>query len=214
MTKLHENRQLILEHAIELAGKTGWTVALLEKAAKAAGLAETYGQVAFPQGLPELIDFYGTDLNERMLKKTDMKAFHALKVRERIEAAVMARLELYEGRKAAVSELLKYYSHPLHGLSAVKNLARVSDTIWRAAGDSSTDFNYYTKRLLLGGVYSSTLLFWLGDDSKGMAATREFLRRRIQNVMEFQKVKGSVVGAAQKASKAAEDWLPRLRFKD
>jgi ubiquinone biosynthesis protein COQ9 len=59
-------------------------------------------------------------------------------------------------------------------------------------GDTSTDFNWYTKRATLSGVYGSTVLFWLGDDSPGHAATWEFLDRRIADVMQIEKFKAAL----------------------
>jgi ubiquinone biosynthesis protein COQ9 len=64
--------------------------------------------------------------------------------------------------------------------------------MWYAAGDKSTDFNFYTKRATLAGVYSATLLYWLNDRSAGSEATWAFLDRRIDNVMAFEKLKSQV----------------------
>jgi ubiquinone biosynthesis protein COQ9 len=214
MTTLTANRHKILTHAIELAGENGWNEALLGKAAIRAGFKETYGRAAFPEGITELTDLYVQHCTDQMLKKIDTKKFQTLKIREKIETAIMARIELYAEHKDAVRELLKFYRLPQYAFHGMTNLGRTADAIWRAAGDSSTDFNYYSKRFILSGVYSTTLLYWLKDDSSDMQPTREFLKRRIQNVMEFEKVKGSLKAASGKMGKFVEDILPRLRHKD
>ena len=69
--------------------------------------------------------------------------------------------------------------------------------MWRAAGDTAADFNFYTKRLLLSGVYTATLMFWINDESDDCEATWAFLDRRIGNVMEIEKAKAR-----------AKRWLP------
>ena len=75
---------------------------------------------------------------------------------------------------------------------AATTLWRTVDAIWYAAGDTATDFNYYTKRGLLAGVYSATVLYWLEDKSEGQAATWEFLDRRIADVMRVPQILGSL----------------------
>ena len=69
---------------------------------------------------------------------------------------------------------------------------RTVDAMWRAVGDTSTDFNFYTKRGILAGVYSSTLLRWFTDQSEGESETNQFLAGRIENVMQFEKFKAQV----------------------
>ena len=81
---------------------------------------------------------------------------------------------------------------------AAKCLYRTVDAIWYAAGDTSTDYNFYTKRGLLAGVYSSTVLYWLNDDSEGAVATWAFLDRRIADVMKVPKLIGKVSGLTGK----------------
>jgi ubiquinone biosynthesis protein COQ9 len=67
-----------------------------------------------------------------------------------------------------------------------------------AAGDVSTDFNFYTKRAILACVYSATLMRWFTDDSENESATDAFLAARIANVMRFEKFKGRVREQAKK----------------
>ena len=67
-----------------------------------------------------------------------------------------------------------------------------ADAIWTALGDTSDDVNWYTKRATLSAVYSAAVLFWLGDQSPNQSATSDFIDRRIENVMEFEKVKSKI----------------------
>jgi ubiquinone biosynthesis protein COQ9 len=81
---------------------------------------------------------------------------------------------------------------PPHAATGVKLLYRTVDRMWRAVGDTSTDFNFYTKRAILSGVYSATLMRWFTDHSKDEAETHAFLDARIENVMQFEKFKAQV----------------------
>ncbi len=110
---------------------------------------------------------------------------------ERIAAAVRFRLEAVPD-KELVRRGMTLFSLPTHAADGAKALWQTCDLIWDTLGDSSEDVNWYTKRATLSGVYSSTLLFWLGDDSPDHQKTWEFLDRRIDNVMQFEKIKAQV----------------------
>ena len=87
---------------------------------------------------------------------------------------------------------------------------RSADLMWRIAGDTSTDFNHYTKRMTLGAVYGSTLLAWLDDQSEGWADTAAFLDRRIDDVMKFEKFKADWRGSSEASQRLAIPWPPSL----
>ena len=113
-----------------------------------------------------------------------------MKIRERIRTAVTTRLELLKANKEAARRAAAFLTLPPHVSMGAKLLYRTVDTIWRAIGDTSTDFNFYTKRAILAAVYSSTLMRWFTDDTE--TATQEFLAHRIDNVMQFEKLKADI----------------------
>ena len=84
-----------------------------------------------------------------------------------------ARIGAVVAHREAVRRALTYLAQPQHGGRGLKCLYRTVDEMWYAAGDRATDFNFYTKRLTLAGVYSATLLFWLDDASEDSEATWE-----------------------------------------
>lgn len=122
---------------------------------------------------------------EEALAQADMTG---LKFRDKVALAVRLRLE------AADPEIVRrgaaLFALPQHAATGSKLIWETADRIWRALGDTSTDFNWYTKRMTLSAVYSATVLFWLADGSEGHADTWDFLGRRIENVMQFEKLKG------------------------
>lgn len=186
----HAKKQIVTAFLAEAAFH-GWNDESLKKSCKSLGYEYSYSRALFPAGASEIADYYLHQVNSEMRERLSKAHLPALKIRERIKQGVLIRLKITEADKAAIKSLLAFFSQPSHAPKAVRSLAALSDTIWRAAGDTSTDYNYYTKRLLLSGVYSSTLLFWLNDTSPNHAETETFLDRRINDVMQIEKVKKS-----------------------
>lgn len=121
-------------------------------------------------------------------------------------AAVRFRLEAVSDREA-VRRAAALLALPPYAMDGARAMWTTADRIWNTLGDASRDVNWYTKRATLTGVYSSTVLFWLGDDSDGYADTWAFLDRRIDDVMQFEKVKAKVNGnVALKPLLAGPQW--------
>jgi ubiquinone biosynthesis protein COQ9 len=116
-----------------------------------------------------------------------------LRFRDRVAFAVRKRLELATHHKEAVRRGTTLFALPIYAADGAKAVWGTADAIWDTLGDQSQDYNWYTKRSILSAVYSSTVLFWLGDESEGQEATWAFLDRRIDNVMQFEKVKGATL---------------------
>ena len=129
-----------------------------------------------------------------MLANLERRDLAKMRVRDRITMGVRVRLELLAPYREAVGRGLSFLALPIHTPLAAKCLYRSVDAIWRAAGDTSTDYNFYTKRLLLSGVYSSTVLFWLNDRSPDRVETWSFLDRRIENALRLGGTLGKMAG--------------------
>ena len=100
---------------------------------------------------------------------------------------------------------------PPNATTGVKLLYNTVDAIWRAVGDTSTDFNFYTKRAILAGVYSTTLMRWFSDTGEDEEITNAFLQRRIDNVMQFEKFKAQVRERASGLPSLSEILNPKRR---
>lgn len=179
----------------------GWTDRTLRDGAAAAGHDPGDAVRAFPGGGVDAVAHFSDWADRRMLAvlESESDTFGAMRVRDRITRAVRVRLEILEPHREAVRRamtVLAMRGGP--GLSA-RLLYRTVDAMWRAAGDTATDFNFYTKRGLLAGVQSATLLYWLGDRSEDHGATWAFLDRRIADVMRLGKVIGRAKGLADRA---------------
>lgn len=152
----------------------------------------------FPGGGLDVLAFLSERADVRMVEALEKAGIGTLKIRERIKLAVRTRIELHTGPKETARRALALLALPLNAPLGLKLLYKTVDAMWYAAGDTSADFNFYTKRATLAGVYSSTLLYWLNDRSPDDQATWEFLDRRIENVMSFEKFKAR-----------AKDWPRR-----
>jgi ubiquinone biosynthesis protein COQ9 len=182
-------KEKLLKAALPDATFDGFTDSLLAKAGKTAGLDAGDVKRLFPEGGLSLIAFYSLWADGEMEKLLGAMDLAKMKVRERIAAAVLARLSVVKPHKEAARRAAATLSLPMHAGTAAKLLYHSVDAMWRAVGDTSTDFNFYTKRGILAGVYGATLLRWFNDDSEDEKTTRDFLAARIENVMQFERFK-------------------------
>lgn len=196
---LNEKRAL-LEAMLVHVPFDGWSSKALALAAKDCGFDAGLVSRAFPEGAVAALDFWVTETDGAMLRALESRDLAAMKVRDRIRTAILTRLEMVAPHREAVRRALNLEALPQHAPRALRQLYRTVDAIWYAAGDTATDFNFYTKRLLLAGVYSATLLRWLDDKSEGFTATAAFLDRRLADVMRIEKAKGKLRQLASRLS--------------
>ena len=182
-------KNTVLAAALPDAAFDGFTDAMLAKAGKSAGVDADALARLFPEGPLSLIEFYSHQADGEMEKLLAAMDLQSKKIRERIAAAVLARLSVLKPHKEAARRAGATLSLPMHAALAAKLMYRSVDAMWRAVGDTSTDFNFYTKRGILAGVYGATLLRWFNDAGEDESATQEFLAARIENVMQFEKFK-------------------------
>ena len=167
----------------------GFTDGTLAKATREAGLDAVQTARIFPYGVASLLEAMSTIADADMEARLAAMDIAAMRIRERIATAIATRLAVLKPHKEAARRATAMLSLPMHLPLAATLLYRTVDAMWRAVGDSSTDFNFYTKRGILAGVYSSTLIRWFNDHSDDGGETSEFLAARIENVMQFERVK-------------------------
>jgi ubiquinone biosynthesis protein COQ9 len=179
----------IIQAAIPLVPFDGWAQATLNAAALAAGYKKTDAIRVFPGGAVDAAEQFLRSYDAAMLDTLAGYHLPTMKIRQRIATAVRLRLEAMEPAREAVRKAVALLAQPFHVHRALKGLYATTDAIWHATGDTSTDFNFYTKRLLLAGVYSTTFIYWLDDKNPGHEDTWAFLDRRIEDVMKIEGVK-------------------------
>jgi len=184
-----EMREAVLARALPHAAFDGFTDSVLQKAGDEAGVTKTDLARLFDDGPISLVEFYSTSTDAEMEKRLAATDLKAMKIRERIATAVKTRLAILKPHKEAARRAASLLSLPMHAALGAKLVYRTVDAMWRAAGDTSTDFNFYTKRGILAGVYGATAMRWFNDTSEDETQTSEFLAARIENVMQFEKFK-------------------------
>lgn len=189
----------------------GWSDKALARAAEELGVPADRARLAFPGGAAQMIDAWFDAVDKTMVDAFPPERIAALKVRERIRDLILFRLEAAAPYREALRRALAVLAMPQNALEAGRLAWRSADRLWRLAGDEASDFNHYSKRIILIGVYGSTSLVFLDDESEGMADTRAFLDRRIEGVMRFEKAKGRWRASAGHRPSLSR-FLGRLRY--
>ncbi|WP_281993081.1 COQ9 family protein [Sulfitobacter geojensis] len=188
---MSDPKDLLLDAALPHVAFDGWTEATFNAALADSGIDGAVARAICPRGAVDLAVAYHHRGDAQMLAALKAEDLSEMRFRDRIAHAVRLRLEAAED-KEAVRRGTTLFALPHYAPDGAKLIWGTADHIWDALGDTSDDFNWYSKRMTLSGVYSATVLFWLGDTSDGHAATWAFLDRRIDNVMQIEKLKAQV----------------------
>ena len=187
----------------------GWTKKAVDSAAARLGVDPAQARLAFPKDQAGMIDAFVQAVDRAMAERLPPEKLKGMKIREKIRTLIWTRLEIMAPAREAVRRALAVLAMPQNVPLAIRIGWRTADLMWRLAGDTSTDYNHYTKRMTLGAVYGSTLLAWLDDDSEGWSETAAFLDRRIENIMEFERWKAGWRGQEHFS---VSRFLGRLRY--
>lgn len=209
---LDEVRAYLAPHLAAQAAFDGWNETAILAAAEAAGVDADLARLSFNAGPVDMIDAWFEAVDAQMAAKYSTEELGEMKIRQRIKALVEARLEALEADREGLRRALAILAAPPHLRKAAKMGWRAADKMWRLAGDTATDYNHYTKRALLSGVYGSTISVFLDDESEDFANSRAFLDRRIENVMQFEKVKAKVTGRGGERFSMAR-FVGRMRYR-
>ncbi len=199
---LDEIRDALAPRLAANAAFDGWNDIAVESAAMELGVDADIAKLAFKGGAMTLIEAWIGSVDAEMARRLPPERINAMKIRDRITALVVTRLEIAAPDREGQRRSLAIMAMPQNIPTATRIGWRSADRMWRLAGDTATDFNHYTKRMTLSAVYASTLAIFVNDESDDFADTRAFLDRRIDNVMQFEKVKAQ--------AKSRQDMLPSL----
>lgn len=188
---LSETRAALVAAALPHVVFDGWSTATFNQALTDSGADAALARLACPRGALDLALACHRQGDQAMLDRLQAEPLGAMRYSEKVAAIVRFRIEA-AGDREVVRRGVTFFAMPAHAAEGAAAIWRTVDLIWKALGDRSDDLNWYSKRAILSAVYSSTLLFWLGDDSPGHQNTWAFLDRRIANVMQFERLKGGV----------------------
>ncbi len=203
-------KDAVLAAALPHAAFDGFTDTVLTRAGQEAGVSAADLARLFEGGPIGLVAYYSEWADARMEERLAAMDLGAMKIRARIAAAVKARLAVLAPNKEAARRAGALLSLPIHAALGARLVYRTVDAMWRAAGDTATDFNFYTKRGILAGVYGATAMRWFNDTSDDEKATDDFLAARIENVMQFEKFKAKAKEALSGFPMFA-DWTKKTK---
>ena len=200
-------RNAVLNAALPEIAFDGWSEDVLARAGKAAGIDDNSLHLAFSGGVGDLIAAFSKSGDAAMLAA--LEAPGDMKIRDRIRHGVRVRLEADADHREAARRAAGWLSLPGRQSLSGRLVYATADHIWHWAGDTATDHNHYSKRLILSGVLGATRLVWFGDESDGNEKSWAFLDRRIENVMQFEKAKAKWA-AATDGKTPFSDFLGKL----
>ena len=193
-------REALVEAMLPDVAFDGWSRPALRAAARRIGIPAAEALALFPNGAASLVACFSRWADRRMLDQLGTLPLDQPRVAERIARAIITRLEVIAPWREAVRRALSVLVLPQHTPLGLRLLYETVDAAWYGAGDSATDFSFYTKRVTLAAIYAATLLYWLEDSSPDFADTRAFLDRRLAAV--------AVIGRARQRLETAVERLP------
>ena len=175
----------------------GWTWEAMEQGAadinfekkKTSSLRIKIFKDLFKNGPIDFIDIFSEIIDLEVKEIYNLIELKPERVPEKIKKIIMIRLNLCQNHKDAVRTSISLTARPENAKISLKILYRTCNSIWRIAGDKSTDFSFYTRRVSLAAVYTSTLLFWLNDNSNDNIETESFLDRRLKGINKISRLK-------------------------
>lgn len=185
-------RRTWLDALLPLAAERGWNDETLAEAANAAGLDEGEQALAAPKGVIDLIDGYFRDVEAKLADHLAAADLEALRVHERVAHGVRTWLDLLAPHRAAVIRAGVHVAAPWRADRALAGPWRVADTVWTGIGDTSEDYNYYSKRSLLTATLPPILLYWQTGPED--AALDRFIAGQLRTAMQVGKTGGQVFG--------------------
>jgi ubiquinone biosynthesis protein COQ9 len=181
----------LIDAALPHVAFDGWSPVTWRAAVADSGVDPALAATLCPRGAVDLAVAAHRRGDRQMASELRSRNLSGLRFRDKVAEAVKIRLDV-AGDREIVRRGTTLFSLPQNAALGAKMIWETADAIWTALGDTSDDVNWYTKRATLAGVYSSTVLYWLGDESEGRAATWAFLDRRIEDVMRIEKAKATV----------------------
>lgn len=208
---LDEIRAALAPRIAASAAFDGFGPAALADVARQAGVDEDVARIAFPDGQRGMIEAWFSHIDSEMAQRLPAEKLAEMKIRQRITALVECRMDLVAKDREALRRALSILAQPQNAVLAAKLTWRAADLMWRLAGDTATDYNHYSKRIILGSVYASTMTVFLNDESADYAESRAFLARRIDQVMRFEGWKHRRAASRPERPSLAR-FIGRLRY--
>lgn len=188
----------------------GWTDKSLEVTQQDLGLSAEAMANMFPRGAISAVEAFVALSDQDMIRRFAECEVRPEGVTATIKTLILIRLEGAAPHREAVSRALQMLARPQHAPVAMRTLYRSIDCMWRIAGDRSVDFNFYSKRALLAGVYSTTLAYWIANPGADQEKLERFVSQRLKEVAFLPKITAPARQMAKTGMKMAGRMMGRL----
>ena len=197
---LLKKRQVVLRFAKEFVSENGLTKNCLENISKKYGLNNDETDLLFPQGNIDLIKFALGQLNNDLEVYCRQIDLIRLPIHKRIRKVLLSKISLMNKDKFFYRSIFLNLLIPKKNFSLSSQLYNSVDQLWFIAGDSSTDFNFYTKRLILSGIYSRVMLFFFNNNNQ----------EELENILDESLKRVSKIPEIKSKLKIFKDFLPKI----
>jgi len=189
---LQDIQNQILKAMLLKVAQVGWSWETVENVALELGYAPGMALLVFPGGLHEILEKINHYFDGQMVEAYQDKGDDSLRTHEKVKLALRVRLQAMSPYYASLVKISQFYVHPIRFPLLMKCLWKTVDEIWYLAKDMSLDYTYYTKRGILYAIHSSTLIFWMKQDSNDLQAVFDFLDRRLKGTAKIPHIKSQI----------------------
>ncbi|TDH64375.1 COQ9 family protein [Dankookia rubra] len=187
MTEHSDARDRAIRAILPIAARDGWNWGSLRAGLRAVGEDPALAESHFPTGPVGAVLAWIDLVNGEMEAAAAAEDIAALRVPQRIRRVVELRLIAMAPHKAALRRALALLALPWNAPQGLRATAGAVDAMWHAAGDTSADFSWYTRRATLGAIYTATIAWWLRDEDPSIFGAMQFLDRRLADLAKLQK---------------------------
>lgn len=185
-----QNKEKILKNFLKICKNDGCNENSLKKSIKEAGFDEKLQEIIFENGVLDLIAFYFDSLDHKILAKVKKQSLSNLGISGKIQKLVAMKLELIAQDYEFFLQIAKYLRNCQNLKFILKNSYQFADLIWYEIGDKSTDYNFYSKRLLLSKIYLKTLIFFTKNPE--ISEVKQYFEQQIAKILQFAKIKNNI----------------------
>ena len=178
----NQKKQRFLNHFISIVQKNSWNIESFNKAQKKLKYSPNLLKVLFPNKLNDLVFYFSDFINKKMITAYKKKRINKKSLRLQILTLLKIRFSILNEYKSVIKESMVFLCSPSKQLLSSKLIFKTADFMWISINDKSTDYNFYTKRAILGTIYSVVILFWLNDKSNKLDKTYNLLEKLIMNM--------------------------------
>ena len=197
---LNNKRLKILKLAKLIIANEGLNSNTFETIAAKQNLNINEINLLFPEGNKDLLKYSLEQLNIELQEYCKLIDLIRLPLHKRIRKILLSKIEIMNKEKNFYKKIFLNSLLPNKSVSLPKQLYKSIDQIWYLAGDASVDFNFYTKRLILAGIYSRVVLFFFNNNNQS----------ELENLLDLNLKRVAKIPELKSKINIIKDYLPKV----